>query len=129
MGAAVVTGAVLKCTFGTTPSTLNVTSQMKVLADNKPMATIQDMAPVSNIPPFGMCISMANPAVAAATAAAAGVLTPQPCTMAPMGPWPPKKPTVMVSNKPCLTSDCTLQCMMGQGTVMIVSPGQMKVML
>lgn len=126
MATSVVTGATLQCTFGTMPGSLMVTSQMKTLAGNMPMATVMDAMPGANITPFGMCTSMANPQVAAATSAALGVLTPVPCTMAPAGVWPPKKPTVLIGGNPCLTNDCQLHCALGQGTIAVVSPGQTK---
>ena len=56
-------GANALCTMGTAPAPLKVTSQSKVLLEGKPAATIQDSAPTSNVGPFGMCTSMANPAV------------------------------------------------------------------
>jgi len=81
----------------------------------------------SNIAPFGMCVSMTNPQVAAATAAALGVLTPQPCSMVPAGTWQPGKPSLLVGGKPVLTNDSMLLCGTGMGNISIVSPGQTKI--
>lgn len=127
MGAIVVSGAVLQCPFGAAPSNLNVTSQSKCFISGQPAATIQDAQGMVNIQPFGMCSSLANPQVAAATAAALGVLTPQPCMPQTAGTWIPTSPTTMIDGKPCLTSDCKVICSNGMGTIQINSPGQMKV--
>lgn len=125
MGQVVVTGAKCLCTFGQTPGTMNVTSQTKVTADNKPAATIQDCQ-MANITPFGMCTSLANPAVASATAAALGVLTPQPCTLNPAGTWIPTQMKVIADGKPVLTNDAKLMCAMGMGSISVIDPGQFK---
>ncbi|MBO6147326.1 MAG: DUF4280 domain-containing protein [Lachnospiraceae bacterium] len=119
-------GANLMCTMGTAPAPLKVTSQSKVLAEGKPAATIQDAAAMTNVGPFGMCTSLANPAVASATAAALGVLTPQPCTPMPAGIWIPTKPKVLIDGKPCLTQDCKMMCAYA-GSISITLPGQTKV--
>ena len=50
--------------------------------------------------------------VAAATAAALGVLTPAPCVPATVA-WIPTKPTVMLDNAPILTSDAKCMCSYG----------------
>jgi hypothetical protein len=71
----VVNGATLMCSFGMAPSTFVVTPVNGVLAENQPVANILDHKPMVNIMPFGMCMSLANPQVAAATTAASGVLT------------------------------------------------------
>lgn len=123
----VVTGASLLCPFGTVPSTLNVTSQVTVMAEGKPVGTITDVQMGANISGFGMCTSMANPQVAAATAAALGVLTPQPCMLVPAGPWIPGSPKFVVGGKPCLCTGSNLTCGNGMGTISIINPGQMKV--
>ena len=125
MAQLVTTGAQAMCTFGTVMGTINATSQTTCLAEGKPVATIQDVQTV-NITPFGMCTSLVNPQVAAATAAALGVLTPQPCMLVAAGTWIPTKPTVLIGGKPCLTNDCKLMCGNGGGSISIVSPGQMK---
>ncbi len=114
------------CTMGTAPAPIKVTSQQKVLTEGKPAATIQDAQPMANIGPFGMCTSLANPQVAAATAAALGVLTPQPCIPAPAGTWIPTKPKILVGGKPCLSNDCKLVCAYA-GQVSVTVPGQVKV--
>lgn len=129
MGLMAVTGAQCMCSFGTTPSTLQVTSQRTCLVEGKPAGTIQDVQPNINLPPFGMCSSLANPAVAAATAAALGVLTPQPCTMVPAGTWTPSNGKVMVGGVPCLTNEATLMCGLGAGTIRITVPGQTKTLV
>lgn len=124
----VVSGATCACSFGMAPCSMNVTSQAKVLVSGKPCATIQDCQKV-NLPSFGMCTSMANPQVAAATAAALGVLTPQPCMLMPAGTWIPKKPSVFIDGKLILSNDSKLICSNGMGNISIVSPGQVKTMV
>lgn len=128
MAMIVVAGAAAVCSFGTGPGTIYATSQTACLIDGKPVATIQDATP-SNVTSFTMCTSLANPQVAAATAAAMGVLTPQPCTLAPAGVWIPSKPGVLVGGQPCLTNECKLLCSVGGGTITITSPGQSKVVV
>ena len=129
MGAVVVQGAVLACTFGTAPGTLIGTSQSICMAGGKPVATIQDVGAYVHIAPFGMCTSMANPQVAAATAAALGVLAPQPCMLAAAGTWILVKPGILTGGIPCLCSESQLFCGKGMGMISIKSPGQMKVLV
>jgi len=86
----VAMGATLMCTMGMAPSSLVVLPKNKVLTDEVPDANIMDHIPLVNIMPFGMCMSPANPEVAAATAAAMGVLTPMPCIPnTAAAPWAP----------------------------------------
>ena len=67
MSQACVATATMMCSFGAAPSVLSVTSDPTVLVESKPLATIMDFAPMANIPPFGVCSSLANPTVASAT--------------------------------------------------------------
>ena len=119
-------GGTATCSMGTAPAPIRVTTQAKVLAGGKPAATIADCQGGSNIGPFGLCTSLANPAVASATAAALGVLTPQPCMPVPAGTWIPTKPKILVGGKPCLSSDCKLMCAYA-GSISMTNPGQVKV--
>jgi Domain of unknown function (DUF4280) len=120
----VVMGAQLMCTFGMAPSALVVLPVNKTMDSNVPAANIMDHIPMTNIMPFGMCQSIANPTVAAATAAALGVLTPMPCIPATSAPWVPGAPTVLIGNQPAL--DNTSKCMCNwAGVISITNPGQM----
>src|SRR5690242_13487026 len=118
-------GALMTCTFGVAPSALVVLPKNKVLAEGPPAANIMDHIPMVNIMPFGVCSSPANPTVAAATAAALGVLTPMPCIPATAAPWVPGAPTVMLGKQPML--DNTSKCMCNwAGVISIVFPGQVQ---
>jgi Domain of unknown function (DUF4280) len=64
---------------------------------------------------------LANPQVIAATSAALGVFTPQPCIPATTSPWAPGNPTAPVGGMPVLTNTSTCQCMWG-GVIAIMSP-------
>lgn len=88
----VCTGALLQCSFGIAHGTLNVLPTSRTLVGSMPMANIMDNKPFVNILPFAMCNSIANPTVAAATAAALGVLTPMPCIPATPAPRAPGSP-------------------------------------
>ena len=128
MGVAVCMGAMLKCSFGIAPSSLIVLPQNRVLVSNMPMANIMDNKPMVNIMTFGMCQSPANPVVAAATAAALGVLTPMPCIPATVAPWTPGNPMTMVGSMPVINNSSTLLCTWG-GAITITSPGQTTTMV
>jgi len=125
MGLLVCMGATLQCSFGAAPSTLIVLPQNRVITQT-PDANIMDHVPLVNILPFGMCSSAANPAVAAATAAALGVLTPMPCVPVTPAPWVPGSPTVLIGSMPALNNSCKLMCTWG-GVIQIINPGQMTV--
>ena len=115
-------GAMMKCEMGAAPSTFNATPKM-VMTGNKPAGNIMDFVPIMNIPPFGMCKSPANPTVAAATAAALGVLTPMPCVPMTVAPWAPGAPTVLVAGMPALNDSSKLVCVWG-GMISFTNPGQ-----
>jgi hypothetical protein len=125
MGQQVCMGAMLKCTFGLAPGTLMVLP-MNLVLTAVPDANIMDNKPMMNILPFGMCQSMANPMVAAATAAALGVLVPMPCIPMTVAPWMPGAPTVLVGNMPALNNSSKLMCMWG-GVIGINMAGQFTV--
>lgn len=126
MGVQVVNGALCMCSFGAAPSSLMVLPTNCVNASSQPAATIMDNIPFLNVLPFGMCMSPSNPAVAAATAAALGVLTPMPCTPVIPAPWAPGVPTVTIANQPALDNSSTLTCAYG-GVITISFPGQVAV--
>ncbi len=122
MALPVVMSANMMCSFGLAPSSLVVLPQgPPVQMENKFAATIMDFKPFVNIMPFGVCTSLANPAVAAATAAALGVLTPMPCTPVTT-PWTPGSATVQINNFPALNNSSTCMCSFG-GSISIVYPG------
>lgn len=121
MGMMVCGGAMCACSFGMAPSSLLVTPENCVMA-GLPVATIMDNVPMKNILPFGMCSSLANPAVASATAAALGVLTPMPCVPVIAAPWAPGCPTVLIGGKPALNNTSKLMCSWG-GVIQITAPG------
>ena len=122
----VCNGATLQCAMGMAPSTLVVLPVNRVNTGQQPDANIMDHIPLVNIMPFGMCMTPSNPAVAAATTAALGVLTPVPCIPVTTSPWVPGAPTVILGGNPTLDNTCTLMCMWG-GVIEVVSPGEVTV--
>lgn len=132
MGLCIGSNAILQCSFGAAPTPLTVIPQNMVNVSSQPMATIMDNKPFVNIKPFGMCTSVANPAVATATLAsygiygppvnytaflaalaAANLLTPMPCVPATAAPWAPGSPTVLIKGVPALTDSSVLMCACG----------------
>jgi hypothetical protein len=126
MGIQVATGAQLQCTFGVAPGALSVLPLNRTMTGT-PAANIMDNKPIVNVAPFGMCNSMSNPMVAAATAAALGALTPMPCIPVTAAPWVPGSPTVLIGNMPAVTDSCKLMCNWG-GVIQVLVPGQFTVM-
>jgi Domain of unknown function (DUF4280) len=122
MAMQVCMGAMMQCSQGVAPSTL-VPTPKTVMTSNMIAANILDHIPIVNIPPFGMCRSPANPMVAAATAAALGVLTPMPCIPATPAPWMPGAPTVLLCGAPALNDSSKLMCIWA-GTISINMAGQ-----
>jgi hypothetical protein len=126
MAVQVVNGAQIMCSFGVAPSVLTVLPLSRVTSGGQPAANIQDFKPMVNVAPFGMCTTLSNPQVAAATAAALGVLTPMPCIPVTT-PWKPGSPTVMIGGQPALNNTSQCQCAWG-GVIAVVMPGQMTTM-
>ena len=121
----VTTGAVITCSMGTVPSTLIVTSNVKVFA-TLTAATVMDYAPVANIPSFALCKSTTNPTTIAATAAASGVYTPGACIPATASPWSPGAIKTKIGGLAALTDSSKCTCSYG-GSISITYAGQVKV--
>lgn len=121
-------GAMMSCTMGMAPAAISVLPTACVLCSGPPAANIMANIPFANIPPFAMCQSPANPAVAAATAAALGVLTPMPCTPMTAAPWAPGSPTVLIGGMPALNNSSKCICSFG-GVIQFIAPAQFTVMV
>lgn len=126
MSEIVVNGASIECALGKPgKATLVVLPTPMVNSGDQPVATIMDNKAMLNIPTFGMCTTQTNPAVAAATSAALGTPTPAPCVPVIPAPWAPGSATVMIGNKPALTSSSSCMCTYG-GKISISKAGQTK---
>jgi len=122
MGMLVTATAQLECSFGTDPGVLDVPGGT-VLCAQLPVATIEAIVPEENIPSFGMCNSLMNPEVDAATTAAMGELVPMPCVPVVPAPWAPGSPTVLVEGVPALNQSSKCECMW-EGVIQILAAGQ-----
>jgi len=120
-----VKGALMICTMGQGPPAqlTPIPAGPPVEIDGSLAGTVMDFKPTVNIPSFGMCISPSNPQVAAATAAAQGVLTPQPCIPATSSPWSPGATKVKIYGQAALLQTDTCTCTWG-GKISITNPGQ-----
>lgn len=118
----VISGATLTCSMGTAPGAFTGGCVVVYVTD-KPAGTVMDTAMGRNIAPFALCRSLGNPAVAAATAAAFGVLTPMPCTPNAAGPWSPGAAHVDLENKAALLATDQVTCAFG-GTISVSDAGQ-----
>lgn len=123
----VVSGAQLMCTMGSGPAKLTVLPTGQVQACGQPVACINDNKPMVNVPAFAMCKSLANPTVAAATSAAQGALTPQPCVPVIPAPWVPGVPLALAGGPPAVNATCKLTCAWA-GIISVQSPGQSTVL-
>ncbi len=124
MAKQVTAGAMLKCSFGAAPATFIVLPANNTTVE-KPAANIMDHKPTVNIPPFGMCSSLSNPAVASATSAAFGVLTPMPCLPVTPSPWAPGASDIFIAHQPALNDSSKCACNWG-GVIEITAPGQVS---
>ena len=124
MATAVCMNAVMTCTFGVAPASLLVI-RPTMLGCSRPLANIMDNKPFANIPPFGMCNSVANPATKRPPPV---LFTPAPCTPVIAAPWAPGVPNVLVDNMPALDMNCKLMCNWG-GVIQIVFPGQVQIQI
>ena len=112
----------LECSFGDAPmpfQALPLPGKPEVMG--LLTATIEEIAPEVNIPSFGMCSSMENPEVIAATAAAEGVLTPMPCVPVVVDPWAPPSELLSFMDVPLATMQSKCMCAWG-GEVSPVAP-------
>ena len=122
----VCSGAIMRCTMGTSTAKLTVLPTRTVYLTGKPMANISDHLTMKNLAPFGRCRSLGFPATASATAAHHGHLTPMPCMHNTPFPWENGKMDYIVKGYPALLKSCTCPCMWG-GTISLITNGQAAV--
>ncbi|MGO1081142.1 DUF4280 domain-containing protein [Inquilinus sp. CA228] len=109
-------GSSLKCQYGLTPSVL-VGPPTPALAEGMPVATMDMTRPVENIVTFGTCRSPMNPVFAAT-----GI--PGPCMPAPVGPWAPPAPNVIVEGRPAAMVSSRCVCALGGEISVMQSPNR-----
>ena len=113
MSQVVTQTAPMRCNQGNAPMNLVVTMQQIVKINGNLVATVDDVVPLSNIPPFGTCKIL--------TTTAQGV--PTPCVPAPTGPWQPGSKIQKINGFAVLTKDSKCTCGIG-GQISFDSPGQ-----
>jgi hypothetical protein len=117
-------GAKLKCSMGSGQSELDVFHPAKAVnLCGKAMAGIMDSKPMANIKPFGKCRSLANHAVAAATAANYGRLQEMPCIPNTPSTWLGGKINLIIKGSPALLDTSRCMCMWA-GVIEITYAGQ-----
>jgi hypothetical protein len=114
MGMLAGTGSTLMCDMGLGPSTLAVPASTVMSPPGVMVGTTVDMVPITNVPPFPLCSSSANPTVVAAEGAPAACLPVIPA------PWVTPS-TMLIDDVPALSMGATCQCAYG-GTISIVGP-------
>ena len=119
----VVAGAQLSCSQGDQTSILKMPVSHGVYTKNKAQMNTMDYKPNVNIQPFGLCQTLSNPTVAAATAANNGVLKPMPCTPVVTMPWINGKSDQLIERFPALTNQSTNMCLYC-GTIKVEDDGQ-----
>lgn len=102
----VVSGALLKCSFGVVPSYLNLKISHGSFVDERAQCNIGDRQVSDNITTFGACAADS-----------------QPCKPVFKQDWLGGKTDVIIGDKAALVSKCYLQCMR-TGQVTIVNDGQ-----
>lgn len=118
----VCSGAVLKCSYGTSNGSLIATPKSVSLCSQN-QANIGDHISMVNIKPFGKCRSLSYPPTAAATSAHHGHLTPMPCVPGTTSNWSTVDANSILVGKPALLDTAKLRCVYG-GQITIVNPGQ-----
>lgn len=118
----VCTGAVLRCSKGTSPGRLTATSKRVSLCE-KDQANITDHISLKNISSFGLCRSLTYPPTATATSANFGTLTPMPCVPGTCMNWSVVDEHSILAGSPALLNRAKLSCMYN-GTISIVNAGQ-----
>jgi hypothetical protein len=104
---AVADGAVLRCSAGSAPSTLAVTTDPFTFIEGHFIATIFDNSPVINVKPFGVC-----------------AITQKPCMLVTPTPWQPGGVGILLASPfPILSDNSFLMCSVG-GTIQVMNPGQ-----
>lgn len=119
----VCSGAIMKCSMGTSQAKLTVLPSRTVFLTGQPMANISDHFSMVNLAPFGRCRSLGFPATASATAANHGSLTPMPCMHNTPFPWMGGKNDYIIKGQPALLKSSVCQCIWG-GSISIVDDGQ-----
>ena len=120
----VCSGAMMKCTMGSSPAKLTVLPSRTVDLAGQPQANISDHKSMVNLGAFGLCRSMGFLATASATAAAHGHLTPMPCVHNTPAPWMGGKMDTLIKGQPALLKSSTCICMWG-GKISLITNGQM----
>lgn len=108
----------IQCQWGSAPMPLTVVpAGAAVSAVNMLAANVSAITPMANIPTFGQCMSMTNPANA--TFATTGVYAP--CVPAVAAPWTPGCTATKINGLPALNSTNTCICTLGAGTIRVVT--------
>ncbi len=121
-------GASMMCTFGMAPSSLVVLPTNKVFTDMVPDANIMDHIPMTNIMPFGMCMSPSNPRSPPRLPRRWACSLPCPAFRQRPRRGLRARRTVLLGNMPTLDNVSELMCMWG-GVITFVTPGEMTVMV